>query len=154
MTLIITLATPMLIVQAGDRLLTQNVNGRTQQFDEKSNKSLIYEAFNGLLAISYRGKAFIQGKPTDEWIAEQLNSHLKIPSDGTDLWSLQMATGRPCNLLTCDRVIKVLRESLSSLAKSEFIQTGLTVVITGWKEKKKRIENVLIEITSESPLVS
>lgn len=147
MTLIITVVTPLLIVQAGDRLLTQNVNGKVQQFDEKSNKSLIYEARNGALAISYCGKAFTMGIPTDEWIAERLNASIKIPTDGSDPWSLQMGNVVADDLLTCDGVINVLRRKLSELPASEFLFHSLTITIAGWKEKKKHIQHMFVEIT-------
>ncbi|WP_348970950.1 hypothetical protein [Pseudomonas atacamensis] len=147
MTLIITVATPLLIVQAGDRLLTKQLKGKIQQFDEKSNKSLIYEAWNGALAISYCGKAFIRGRPTDEWIAEQLNSKIIIPTDGSDPWSLQMGSTSLHDLLTFDGVIKVLREKTSELPALEFLSHSLTIVVTGWKQKRDRIQNTIIEIT-------
>lgn len=36
MTLIITVASPLFVIQAGDRLLTTQSDGETKQFDDKS----------------------------------------------------------------------------------------------------------------------
>jgi hypothetical protein len=147
MTLIITIISPLFVIQAGDRLLTTQSDGKTEQFDEKSNKSVIYEATNGLLTISYCGAAFVRGKPTDEWIAEQLESTLKIPMDGSDPSSMQFGTLSDAPRLSFDKVIKRLRDKLATLSSSELRHAGITIVIAGWKLKREKWKRVLVELT-------
>jgi hypothetical protein len=148
MTLIITVASPLFIIQVGDRLLTRAIAGKTEEFDANSNKSLIYEASNGLLAISYCGKAFIDGKPTDEWIAMQLHPSLKkMHADGPDPWSIQHGSLDPAHWLSSDGVVKRLREKLSKLHESETKECGVTIVISGWKPNQPRKNKLLVELT-------
>lgn len=147
MTLIITVASPLFVIQAGDRLLTTQSDGETKQFDDKSNKSLIYEAEDGILAISYCGAAFMRGKPTDEWIAEQLDTRIKIPTDGSDPWAMQLGNLSERKQHRCDAVIKRIRERLTNISQGELISSGVTIVIAGWKRKYNKWKRVLVELS-------
>ena len=78
MTLIVTVATPCFVMQAGDRLLTREIAEEDYEiYDANSNKNVIYEASDGLLTISYAGIAFINRQPTDEWLAHLLQYQLQ-----------------------------------------------------------------------------
>ncbi len=70
MTLILTLATPRYILQVSDRLVTRG----DSRFDPASNKIVIYHAKNALVAIGYSGLAYLEGVPTDQWIAQKLRN--------------------------------------------------------------------------------
>jgi len=151
MTLIVTISSPLFVLQVGDRLLTTSERGKTQEFDAKSNKNVVFEASNGLATISYAGAAFIQGKPTDEWIAMQLHPWVKeMLADGADPWSVQLGASESAGRLSIDGVIKRLRERLSDLPDSETRTSGLTVVISGWRSKRSEIKSFLVEFTKSS----
>ncbi|EJL03107.1 MULTISPECIES: hypothetical protein [Pseudomonas] len=147
MTLIITVASPLFVIQAGDRLLTTQADDKTQQFDDKSNKNLIYEASDGILTISYCGAAFMRGKPTDEWIAEQLDTRIRIPTDGSDPWAMQLGGLGEQKQLHFDGVIKQIKEKLTRISQGELLSSGLTIVIAGWKRKRDKWKRVLIEVS-------
>lgn len=68
MTLVLTLVTTRYVVQVADRLVTTD----GKRFDPTSNKSLIYLGRNAIVAIAYSGLAYLEGIPTDEWIAQTL----------------------------------------------------------------------------------
>lgn len=150
MTLILTAVTPTCIIQAGDRLLTRRVNGKLEEFDEKSNKSVIYEASDGVLSIGYCGLALILGKLTDEWIAEQLNPAAKVSLDGSNLWSQTFTNASFSVALTCDGVIGLLRKKISELSASHFRDHGLEVVVSGWQIKNDKVIPILVRFARSS----
>lgn len=69
MTLILTVLTRHYVVQVSDRLITKQ---KKKPFDALSNKVVIYRPWDAIVSIGYTGLAFLEGKPTDEWIAERL----------------------------------------------------------------------------------
>lgn len=142
MTLIITAVTPLCVLQAGDRLLTRMVNGKLEQFDERSNKSVIYEASDGTLAISYCGLALISGKLTDEWIAEKINPSLDV----TGGWTIGTSSSPDDRVLSCDGLIGLLQSGLSKLSSSTFKFHELNIIIAGWKIKGNTKTPIMVKI--------
>ncbi|HKO14424.1 MAG TPA: hypothetical protein VJV22_20815, partial [Acidobacteriaceae bacterium] len=57
-------------IHVSDRLTTLLSNGRP--FDPLANKTIIYLCDGAVVTIGYTGIAYISGRPTDVWIAEQL----------------------------------------------------------------------------------
>jgi len=53
-------------MQVSDRLVTRD----SAPLDFLSNKSLIIVAANGVVTLSYTGRAFLDAVPTDQWLAE------------------------------------------------------------------------------------
>jgi hypothetical protein len=41
-----------------------------EEWDPLANKSILVSAQNGFMCISYSGLAYINGTPTDQWLAE------------------------------------------------------------------------------------
>lgn len=68
MTLILSRFSRLFVLQVTDRLVTQ----AGKPFDAISNKNLVYIARDGILALGYTGVAFLDGIPTDHWMAEKL----------------------------------------------------------------------------------
>lgn len=76
MTLILSFANAYHVLQVGDRLLTIG----TSPWDRAANKTVIYEATNALVTVSYSGTAYLpdlfsnshRSIPTDQWIAQEL----------------------------------------------------------------------------------
>ena len=66
MTLHLTQISPLYTLQVGDRLVSGSIH------DPLANKNIIYWARDGFFTIGYSGLAYLQGKPTDQWIAEKL----------------------------------------------------------------------------------
>ncbi len=83
MTSVLSLTTPDFVVQVSDRQLS--MGGAV--WDEAANKTIVFCAADALVAIGYTGTAFVRGKPTDHWIAEQLV--------GDELAASMLAMGRP-----------------------------------------------------------
>lgn len=66
MTLILNQASYQFILQVNDRLVSRD---RTP-FDEMSNKTVLYEAPDAFVTMSYTGPAYLERTPTDQWLAE------------------------------------------------------------------------------------
>lgn len=58
--------------QVSDRLVTQAGDRAVREFDPLANKTVIFRARDGVLAIGYSGRAYLDGLPTDVWIAQSL----------------------------------------------------------------------------------
>src|SRR3989304_2699701 len=70
MTLILARASAEFVLQVTDRLVTYT---RTKQpFDKVANKNILFFASNAVVTIAYTGDAYLDGVPTDHWIAERL----------------------------------------------------------------------------------
>src|ERR1700761_1987071 len=146
MTLIVTVATPCFVMQAGDRLLTREIAEEDYEiYDANSNKNVIYEASDGLLTISYAGIAFINRQPTDEWLAHLLQPTVRNLFEGChDPYGFSVENLASCERFSVNEVLKVLRTSLRNLASSTVSRHGLVVTVAGWRS----IESlpVLVEI--------
>ncbi len=73
MTLIHTEITTRWALQVSDRLLSRTSAGKTETFDPRSNKTVVFHATDGVATLSYTGLAFLEQAPTDAWIASKLN---------------------------------------------------------------------------------
>lgn len=71
MTLILTLVTPTFAIQVSDRRVSY-VDGRI--YDDEANKTAVVAAADGVLVLSYTGPAYLDGAPTDHWLAEQVSN--------------------------------------------------------------------------------
>lgn len=69
MTLVLSVATPAYSLQVSDRLVSKG----GEPFDPLANKSVVLRATDGLLAFGYTGLAFLDGMPTDTWIADRIS---------------------------------------------------------------------------------
>ncbi|MCV2396183.1 hypothetical protein OEB99_17875 [Actinotalea sp. M2MS4P-6] len=79
MTQHLVVATPCYITQVGDRLLTVKSGETFTPWDLYSNKSVIVIADDGEITLSYAGSAFIEGTPTDQWLAETITGRPSTP---------------------------------------------------------------------------
>jgi len=69
MTLVLTVATPVYSLHVSDRLVSK----AGIPHDHLANKSVVFRANDGLLALGYTGAAFLRNTPTDTWIANVLS---------------------------------------------------------------------------------
>lgn len=72
MTQIINLASQAATVQVSDRLVSVRRHSVLSDHDPHANKTLLYEATDAVVAISFAGYAYIGSAPTDQWIADWL----------------------------------------------------------------------------------
>jgi ribosomal protein S17 len=67
MTLIITVAAKNKVIQASDRRLT-HLDGRL--YNDQANKAVCVSCNNAVFSVAYTGIAHVDGRKTDEWIAD------------------------------------------------------------------------------------
>jgi hypothetical protein len=73
MTLIVGQTSARFALHIGDRLVSVQSPGKPPSpFDVLANKSLLYVAPDGIVAIGYTGLAYLEGVPTDQRLAEIL----------------------------------------------------------------------------------
>lgn len=66
MTLVLAVATPVYALHVSDRLVSK----AGTPHDPLANKTVVFRATDGLLALGYTGPAYVGSVPTDTWIAE------------------------------------------------------------------------------------
>jgi hypothetical protein len=110
MTLVITVATKHLLIQAADTRLTKN--GRL--CSEDLVKTTLVQCYDAKLAISYTGLAVIDAQRTDIWLYNLLTH--------ADAWQI-----------TANDVVELIRASLTDCIPREanLRSVGLTVVVGG-----------------------
>src|SRR5207253_2787336 len=119
-------------LHVSDRLVSK---GGTPH-DLLANKTVLLRAADGLLALGYTGPAYIEGKPTDTWIAETVSGtvlgHEGAVRMGTspirDIgWSLH---------LLCQRL----------RADPDFQRIGGSVSGVGWQWNPKRESSLFRDV--------
>src|ERR1700730_10490147 len=148
MSIIISIACPMLVMQMGDRLVSKRTakfdpltrKPFTQEpFDPLSNKTLVYRAKNAIVSIGYAGIAYLEGRPTDVWIAEKLWGEPLPIHDGRT----PMAMGRRPLWLDIGSAVCRLQLSIESLPPSLH---ALFVTIAGWQAVGRSARPIVIEL--------
>lgn len=81
MTLHISYIAPQFVLQVSDRLVSQFDGSHVKPFDEEANKTVFYAARDAYVTIGYTGLAYLDGRPTDQWIAETLIGKKYLPED-------------------------------------------------------------------------
>jgi hypothetical protein len=79
MTLVLSVATPAYSLQVGDRLVSK----AGKPFDALANKNVVLRATDGLLIFGYTGPAYLDGLPTDVWIADRVSGGACAEIGGT-----------------------------------------------------------------------
>jgi hypothetical protein len=72
MSLVLTAACRLFTMQVSDRLISTEHQRTDPPEYALSNKSIVYLALNAIVSMGYVGTAYLEGRPTDEWIAERL----------------------------------------------------------------------------------
>lgn len=142
MTLIVSQVCSRFAIQVSDRLVSSVRAGTVRTFDPASNKTVVFQARDGIASLSYTGLSYIGEKPTDTWLAELLLGH-PMP---------EFAPGTPATMLLGRRegpwhfmgpAIKKIAEGLTAAARqdSELLRSPVIVVVAGWqwyRANKKR----------------
>jgi hypothetical protein len=144
MTLILTAVTPHYILQVSDRLISiKSRPDDVRPADARSNKVVVYQPTDGMVTIAYAGLAYINNVNTDTWLAELL-SGISLQEDNKappmrmgpvkNLWSLSVA----------------IRNIEASMAKHVPRTQSLTIIISGWRDKKRNRLPFYLELVKSS----
>ncbi|MET3521469.1 hypothetical protein [Mesorhizobium abyssinicae] len=111
MTLVLALAASGIVVQVGDRLVSEK--GSFKAVDEIATKQLLYRAKDAIVSIAYAGQAMMAGVPTDEMMAAHLSGDanlgkrnssdrfsFKSGGQNNNFWPLKHALGHLLRKLT------------------------------------------------------
>ncbi|MFN8169599.1 MAG: hypothetical protein U0S36_12535 [Candidatus Nanopelagicales bacterium] len=134
------------LLMVGDRRLTTAAptqgggSSEPQIFDELANKAGIFYARDGLLTLGYTGLAYIDGCPTDEWIARQLDPQLE--ADGG--WHGLLRTGGTGRRESMGRCLVRLADAMEERLPRQLVRDqdrSLTIDVAGfaWKQRTGRV---------------
>lgn len=141
MTLILTAASPLYVVQCSDRLLTMAAGVDARAVDPVANKTILYRATDAIAVIGYSGLAYVGGMPTDEYLAALLwGATLARGPDG-----LRPAnkSGRRPNHWNMGQAEHALE---AALAGATFDGHFVGLTIAGWRRRGGRIAPFVVEI--------
>jgi hypothetical protein len=129
-------------MQVSDRLISTEHQRTDPPEYALSNKSIVYLALNAIVSMGYVGTAYLEGRPTDEWIAERLwGERLK---DRTRDGRIGVRFGPAPSLHDIGFAVRALQTSLESLPPSPH---GLFIAITGWQAVRKKNERpIFVEL--------
>jgi hypothetical protein len=82
MTMVLGLVIRAHAFHVSDRLVTQRTAEAVSEFDPLANKTVIFRARDGVMTIGYSGRAYLDGVPTDVWIARSLTEGNFAPQFG------------------------------------------------------------------------
>jgi hypothetical protein len=81
-TLVISVATPGYGLHVSDRLVSK----ADAPYDAYANKTVVFRATDGLVVLGYTGAAFLDGIPTDTWIADVVSGGLCADAGGAIMY--------------------------------------------------------------------
>lgn len=120
-------------------------------FDERSNKTVIYFARDAYVSIGYTGLAYLDGRTTDQWIAE------KLLREDIGAWGLGPSGGIPQRTISgpmppwfdIGMATQVLRrELIASVERMPLSQRAQfpKLIIAGWQHGRRLWRPILIHI--------
>lgn len=144
MTLILSAHMPTFAFQVSDRLASREPrSGDAKTWDPTWNKGVILLASDALVAISLSGLAYLNGRPTDQWVAETL-------------WGGPIQVGGRGLLTIGSGPTRTLRTSLELLASAidqelrklpgTVREKALHFVVTGWSWKGENVRRVSLAV--------
>jgi hypothetical protein len=126
------------VVQVGDRLLTVGDPGSATEWEPYANKTILVEAMNGRIVLSYAGLGHIKAVPTDIWLVEAITGEPRGPAMRAGAGP-PTRFGRPLGL-TVGGVCKAVMHAIETdfLAESRNIRKlGIEILITGWTWRRR-----------------
>lgn len=150
MTLILTAVHRSGVIQVVDRLVTRPATGGAEQFDPRANKIVLFAARDAFLTLAYTGLAYVNGLPTDQWIAETLRNKPVAPGqDGhrPATFSFERVANWPSVGQAVERLTSGLEAAMSRLTPAAWRSEPLTIVIAGWqlyRAKRPRVFGLTI----------
>lgn len=142
MTLILTAINRTCVIQVSDRLTTMWNGGQfLGEYDQLANKTVVYIASDGPLAISYAGAAYVGSRPTDEWIAQKLAGRQFKMRDEKRLALIGFMRLPERSI---SQVCRLLETAITS--EPSFNGTRIELAIGGWRIKRRRIFPIALGI--------
>ena len=144
MTLILSAVTSIYTLQVSDRLVTKG----GQEHDELANKSLFFAGKDCVVSMAYTGLAYLDGKRTDDFIAECMQPICSRDNDGAIYQGQYNPKISKCYNL--GNAIKIIKDSLESLKDRNFIRYNFELTICGWLgywKKRKKPRPCLIKLS-------
>lgn len=143
MTLVLSFVNPWYALQVSDRLVTIS---RKKVHDSLANKTVIYRARDGIFSISYAGLAYLEGLPTDEWIAEKLwGAPFKRRGSRQSMLSFsRISHWRKIDyslLILCKQAEEVWKKLPAAHRRS-----SLEITVCGWRCKRRKWSPFIVEI--------
>ena len=150
MTLILTAIHRHGVIQVADRLVTRQTNGHVEQFDPLANKTILFSARDAFVTLAYTGLAYIDGLPTDRWIAETLRDRpVALGHDGRRPVALSFE--RVANWPSVGQAVLRLAGRVD-MAMSRLSQAArLSIVVAGWQQYRTKRPRA-IGLTIDRPL--
>lgn len=127
------------MVHATDRLVSLRHRTRFEPKYPVFNKSVIYRATDAIVTIGFTGMAFLEGKPTDEWIASTLAGVEFDPVMGVSF-------GQRFDALNLGQAVRRLETELNAAYSRGNLGEGLSVFIAGARSKRSRWRRVAVSI--------
>jgi hypothetical protein len=141
MTLVLADAGPWYGLMVSDRLVTLSRGGAfAGRYDTVANKTVVFLTYDALVAFGYTGSAYIEGLPTDQWLAEILWGAPITPNPHSGELPFMRRGRRPgphgfnANLLQ-------IRRGLAETPEGDRV----TILAAGWRIRRRRLTPVLIE---------
>jgi hypothetical protein len=120
--------------QVSDRLVSFVRPGRDlAPLDIHGNKGVIYRALDGIVAIGFSGRAFIDGRRTDLWVAQRLTEIDDLDEEG----SLVFFTGSDRTDLfhACERIREGVEKAFKMIRHDQHLVHSF--VFAGWQKKRR-----------------
>jgi hypothetical protein len=146
MSVVLTAACRLFTMQVSDRLISTGDQRTDPPEYALSNKSIVYLSLNAIVSMGYVGSAYLAGKPTDEWIAEQLWGEPLM--DRTRDGRVPLRFGPAPKLHDIGFAVRALQKSLESLPPTPH---GLSLAITGWQAVRKKGERPIFVELARKP---
>jgi len=146
MTLVLALSTPRFCAMASDRSVTL-VDPTSHRYagphDPRANKTVVLVTIDAVVSIGYAGTAYLNGQPTDRWIAEVTSPNANHISQGI--------FGRKARCrLRLHQVCSRLRSELSAVPGG----AGVELLMVGWRLRRNRVHPINVQLKAAASLTS
>jgi len=130
--------------QVSDRLASRRPHsGDAEPWDPTWNKSVILLASDALVAISFSGLAYLDGRPTDQWVAETLwGAPIRVGGRGLLVTGPGPTRTLRANLELLTSAVDQELQKLSGIAREKHFH----YVVTGWSWKGENARRVSLAV--------
>ncbi|ADT99854.1 hypothetical protein [Mycolicibacterium gilvum] len=146
MTLIVAAVTQQYAFHASDRYTSLPTRKACPDWDLHANKTVIAVGHDCWVVLGYTGLAYLDGKPTDQLIAEAISGYGDLSGDAAMIpWS---PTRYPHYREIRDRVEHKLADAYSRLRRRTAEKYSTSVLASGVQRKNNLISGVMFQITA------
>jgi hypothetical protein len=144
MTLILSAHRGGIAVQVSDRLTSVTDRfGRSRPWDHTWNKTVLLLARDAVVAISFSGLAYLDERPTDQWLTETLwGERINVGGHGL----LAVGRGQVGPLRSCLRLLSARLEQELMILPRDARAVGVHLSITGWRFSHGQVERVALAV--------